>query len=203
MMLLGAVLSDTVILNSPTTTERDHAVVDYLERVLALDATELGREMFEATSDVSEVSAEEIVTRDAKRYQVRGGQTICIAQVEVVGNGLLERKDELLEAMRASASAKGLQLYALMVTDVLAKGTELLVAGDARPVAPGFGAEAEDGDDRAARRHEPQEGSRAEAAGGALSARPIAAQTVGARSTAAPAPRPTAARAGSTRACRA
>ena len=50
----GAVLSDTVILNSPTTTERDHAVVEYLERVLALDATDFGREMFEATSDVVE-----------------------------------------------------------------------------------------------------------------------------------------------------
>ena len=50
----AAVLSDTVILNSPTTTERDHAVVEYLERVLALDATEFGREMFEETSDVSE-----------------------------------------------------------------------------------------------------------------------------------------------------
>src|SRR5205085_8965505 len=79
MMLLGAILSDTVILNSPTTTERDHAVVEYLERVLALDAAKLGREMFEATADVSEVSAEEIVTRDAKQYEVSGGQAICIA----------------------------------------------------------------------------------------------------------------------------
>ena len=101
MMLLGAVLSDTVILNSPTTTERDHAVVEYLQRVLALDARELGREMFEATADVSEVSAEEIVTRDAKPYQVSGGQKICIAQIEVVGKGLLERRDELLEALRS------------------------------------------------------------------------------------------------------
>ena len=67
MMLLGAILSDTVILNSPTTTERDYAVVEYLERVLALDAQALGREMFEATADVSEVSAEEIVSRDAKQ----------------------------------------------------------------------------------------------------------------------------------------
>ncbi len=73
-MLLGAVLSDTVILNSATTTERDHAVVEYLQRVLALDAAELGREMFEATSDVSEVAAEDIVTRDAKQYQVQSGQ---------------------------------------------------------------------------------------------------------------------------------
>jgi manganese-dependent inorganic pyrophosphatase len=144
MMLLGAILSDTVILNSPTTTERDHAVVEYLERVLALDAQALGREMFEATADVSEVSAEEIVTRDAKQYEVSGGQAICIAQIEVVGKGLLERKPELLEAMRRERDRLGLQLYALMITDVLSKGTDMLVAGDVVAVARSFGSQPED-----------------------------------------------------------
>jgi manganese-dependent inorganic pyrophosphatase len=142
--LLGAVLSDTVILNSPTTTDRDHAVVEYLERALALDAREFGREMFEATADVSEVSAEEIVSRDAKRYELRNGQTICIAQIEVVGKGLLERKDELLEAMRHERENRELALYALMVTDVLSKGTDLLVAGDSLAVSRAFGVEADD-----------------------------------------------------------
>jgi len=144
MMLLGAVLSDTVILNSPTTTERDHAVVDYLERALALDARELGREMFEATADVSGVSAEAIVTRDAKRYQLQGDQEICIAQIEVVGKGLLERKDELLEAMQRERKSKELLLYALMVTDVLTKGTDMLVAGDTAAVARSLGSSAQD-----------------------------------------------------------
>ncbi len=143
-MLLGAVLSDTVILNSPTTTERDHRVVDYLERVLAVDARQLGREMFEATSDVSEVSAEEIVTRDAKQYQLSGGQSIGIAQVEVVGEGLLERRAELKEAIATERSRKDLQLYALMITDVLSKGTHLLVDGDVTAVARAFGTEADD-----------------------------------------------------------
>src|SRR4051812_19668767 len=83
--LLGAVLSDTVILNSPTTTERDHAAVAYLERVLAVDATQFGREMFESTSDVSEVDASEIVQRDAKEYAVGDGQSLVIAQIETVG----------------------------------------------------------------------------------------------------------------------
>jgi manganese-dependent inorganic pyrophosphatase len=144
MMLLGAVLSDTVILNSATTTERDHAVVAYLERALGVDARELGREMFEKTSDVSELSAEEIVTRDAKRYQIRGGQTICIAQVEVVGSSLLERKRELLDAMVSEREGRDLAMYALMVTDVLAKGTQMLVAGDVTAVARSFGVEASD-----------------------------------------------------------
>jgi len=144
LMLLGAVLSDTVILNSPTTTERDHAVVTYLEQALDVDAHELGRDMFESTADVSEVSAEEIVSRDAKQYQVGGDRTICIAQVEVVGHGLLERKQELLQVLRRERERKELALYALMVTDVLEHGTELLIAGDIAAVARTFGVEAED-----------------------------------------------------------
>jgi manganese-dependent inorganic pyrophosphatase len=145
MMLLGAVLSDTVILNSSTTTPRDHSVVEYLQRVLAVNADALGREMFESTADVSEVGATEIISRDAKRYQVRGGQEICIAQIEVVGDALLERHDELLEAMRRERESKELALYALMVTDVVEKGTEMLVAGDVAAVARSLGVEHTDG----------------------------------------------------------
>jgi manganese-dependent inorganic pyrophosphatase len=145
MMLLGALMSDTIILNSSTTTERDRQVVDYLERVLAIDAGEYGRAMFEATSDVSEVSAEEIISRDAKQYHAPSGHQICIAQIEVVGKALLDRSDELIGAMRKARESRELQLYALMVTDVLSKGTDLLVAGDVANVARAFGAPAHDG----------------------------------------------------------
>ncbi len=146
ILLLGAILSDTVILNSPTTTERDNAAVEYLERVLALDAQELGREMFEATSDLAGVSAEAIVARDAKEYEVSGGQTITIAQVETVGHGGLdERRDELLAAMDDARERRGHALYALMVTDILAKDTDLYVSGDATPLEQAFGVQGEDG----------------------------------------------------------
>jgi manganese-dependent inorganic pyrophosphatase len=143
-MLLGAVMSDTIILNSATTTERDRQVVEYLERVLAIDGADFGRQMFEASSDVSEVSADEIVSRDAKQYHASSGHLICIAQIEVVGKALLDRKDELLQAMRTARENRGLQLYALMVTDVLTKGTDLLVAGDIAGVARAFGLHAHD-----------------------------------------------------------
>ena len=144
-MLLGAALSDTVILNSPTTTERDHSVVEYLERVLELDATEFGREMFESTSDVSRVPGEEIVARDVKEYEVGPGQTISIAQVETVGDSLQERKDELLKALHAQRERDGHLLSALMVTDILAKGSDLLVAGDLAPVERAFDSQADEG----------------------------------------------------------
>ena len=144
IMLLGAVLSDTVILNSPTTTPRDHAVVSYLEQALALDASQLGREMFESTADVSDLTADQIVSQDAKRYQVRGDQEICIAQIEVVGDPLDERRPELLQALARHRESQELAMYALMITDVVAKGTEMLVAGDVQAVARSFGVDASD-----------------------------------------------------------
>ena len=144
-MLLGAVLSDTVILNSPTTTERDNAVVDYLARVLAIDATDFGREMFEETSDVSSVDADDIVRRDAKEYTVGEGRTICIAQIETVGLAILDRRDELQEALERLREAKDYLLCALMVTDILARNTKMLVAGDPVPLERAFGHDLDDG----------------------------------------------------------
>ena len=95
-----------MILNSPTTTERDRAVVEYLERVLALDAVEFGREMFEATSDVVGVPAEEIVTRDAKEYEVGGGQThLRSPRSRRSGRRCSSARDELLDGAGRRARA--------------------------------------------------------------------------------------------------
>jgi manganese-dependent inorganic pyrophosphatase len=91
------------------------------------------------------VSAEEIIRRDAKLYHVRNGQ-ISIAQIEVVGGALDERKPELLKALQTARVNDGLHLYALMVTDVLSKGTELLVAGDTVGAARAFGVAPGDGE---------------------------------------------------------
>ena len=145
LMLLGAVLSDTVILNSPTTTSRDHAIVEYLERVLSLRAEEFGREMFSETSDVSELPAEKIVARDAKEYEVGDGRTISIAQLETVGDSVLERRGELLEALETFREREGHALSALMLTDILAKGTNLVVSGETAVAEQAFGRSIEDG----------------------------------------------------------
>src|ERR687896_1865376 len=144
-MLLAAVLSDTVVLNSPTTTGRDHEVVRYLEEMLDLDAREFGMEMFEASSDVSGLSAEEIVGRDAKEYATSTGDTMCIAQVETVGRAILERKDELLDALEELRGLNGYVFAALMVTDIIEGGTELLCAGDCAPVERAFDSRVRDG----------------------------------------------------------
>jgi manganese-dependent inorganic pyrophosphatase len=143
-VLLGAALSDTVILNSPTTTQRDRDVVAYLESRLDVDAVEFGREMFEAGSDVSEATADEIVTRDAKEYEVGGG-TISIAQIETVGPALDERRDELLDALERERDRHDRALSALMITDIMARGTTLLVSGEKGAVHRAFGDDGDDG----------------------------------------------------------
>jgi manganese-dependent inorganic pyrophosphatase len=145
IMLLGAILSDTVILNSPTTTDRDRAVIEYLEQVLALEATGFGREMFEHTSDLTRVPADEIVGRDAKDYDAGDGQTMRIAQVETVGETLQERQAELIEALSAVREHEGHAVVALMVTDIMAKGTTLYAAADRAVLDHAFGRHRDDG----------------------------------------------------------
>jgi len=145
MLLLAAILSDTVILNSPTTTERDSAAVEHLERVLSLEAPDFGRRMFEETSEVWQLDAEKIVARDAKEYKVAGGRTICIAQIETVGKALLERRHELVEAMEDARDSGGHLLFALMVTDIVTEGSDLLVAGDRGLVERAFGQSTDNG----------------------------------------------------------
>jgi len=144
-MLLAALLSDTVVLSSPTTTDRDRRVLDYLEELLELDARAFGREMFRATSDVSELPAASVLARDAKEYATPSGQTISIAQIELVGDGLAERHPELLAALEARRAERGYALDSLMITDIEARATELLVAGSVAPVERAFGREAQDG----------------------------------------------------------
>jgi manganese-dependent inorganic pyrophosphatase len=144
-MLLAALLSDTVILNSPTTTDRDQEVARYLEEMLELDADEFGTEMFEASSDVSSLSAAEIVVRDAKEYGTSSGDKVSVSQVETVGTGLLERKDELLEALEDLKGENGYLFSALMVTDIMEGGTQLLCVGDCSPVHHAFDSSAQNG----------------------------------------------------------
>ena len=144
-MLLAALLSDTVILNSPTTTDRDREVAEYLEELLELDADEFGTAMFEASSDVSSLSAGEIVVRDAKEYGTSSGDKVSVSQVETVGNGLLERKGELLEALQDLNGENGYLFSALMVTDIMEGGTQLLCVGDCSPVHQAFDSRASNG----------------------------------------------------------
>jgi manganese-dependent inorganic pyrophosphatase len=94
--------------------------------------------MFENTTDLERVPADEIVRRDAKDYEA-GGHTLRIAQVETVGKDLHERSDELLGALDDVREREGHALVALMVTDIMGKRSKLYVSGDRAAVERAFG----------------------------------------------------------------
>jgi len=100
--------------------------------------------MFEQISDTSRTAAEDIVSGDAKEYRVGSGETMCIAQVETVGASLLDRREERLAAMDAARERESHTLHVRMVTDILAKGTRLLVSGNPAPVERAFEREERD-----------------------------------------------------------
>jgi manganese-dependent inorganic pyrophosphatase len=134
-----------VILNSPTTTPRDRTAMEQLAALAGVDPIAFGRDMFTSTSDVSSVAASQLVARDAKLYELPTGQSLAIAQVETVGVVPEDRTEELLEAARAECERGGHRLFALMLTDVLAQGTRLIVAGDVGFAEQAFGATAQNG----------------------------------------------------------
>jgi manganese-dependent inorganic pyrophosphatase len=143
-VLLGAILSDTVILNSPTTTGRDHAAARYLGELLDLDPETFGREMFESGSDAADAPIDELLGRDHKEYETGEG-LIGISQIETAGKILDDRIGELLAGLRAQHDRNGHAISALMVTDILEKHTKLLVAGDVAAAERAFDTQADDG----------------------------------------------------------
>jgi manganese-dependent inorganic pyrophosphatase len=144
-MLLGAIVSDTVLLTSPTTTERDGTASDYLEELLGIGAIEFGREMFEQSSDVARISAVDLVTRDLKEYELDGDRALSVAQIESVGSAVHDRTGELLAAAEEHRERSGNVLFALMLTDILARDTLLLVAGAESIAERAFDKQAVDG----------------------------------------------------------
>jgi len=144
-LMLAAILTDTVLLKSPTTTDTDRETVDWLAAILDVDPVEYALEIFRARSSGAAFSADEVVTRDLKEYRV-GEARVGIAQVETVdSDDVLAHRAEIVASMEQIAAQRGFDTLVLMVTDVVREGSELLVAGKARPVEKAFGVTLADG----------------------------------------------------------
>lgn len=132
-LLLAGILSDTVILKSPTTTEIDRTTVVWLEDLSGLVATEFGRDIFAASSSLNNYgSPQRVVEADLKLFS-HEGKTIGIGQVEVVGFGeFYAMKEELLAVLAEIKQRDRLFIAALMVTDITAGTTLFLVEGHTR-----------------------------------------------------------------------
>lgn len=128
-LLLSGLLSDTVVLRSPTTTPTDEEVADRLADQLGLDIEEYGKELLAQKSKLGEKAPREIVLGDFKEFEF-GAHSVGIGQVETVTpEKVLEKKEELLAAMRDVVEERGYAFLTLLVTDLLEEDTEALFVG--------------------------------------------------------------------------
>ncbi len=134
-LLLAGLISDTLGLTSPTTTERDHLAAKRLGRWAFIGGAPLAGETFEsytqailqAGAGLSSRSPSEIVHADFKQYET-AGKRFGISQVEVTSFEQLKRHlDALREALIALRDEQGLDFAILMVTDVVSASSRLLI----------------------------------------------------------------------------
>lgn len=130
-IMLSAILSDTVILRSPTTTDRDIQAATYLAEVAGLNIQKLGEDIFNASSDLMKKKPEEILKTDYKIYEV-GKQKIGIGQIEVIEMLTVEKlRASLLDALNKILLEDHLTMACLLISDIIYENSLLLFTGDA------------------------------------------------------------------------
>ncbi|RII25299.1 MAG: inorganic pyrophosphatase [Geobacter sp.] len=129
-LLLAGLLSDTVLLKSPTTTDQDRELALWLEEKAGVDHLSFGREIFAASSGLASYgSPEKAITTDFKTF-TGGSGTFGVGQVEVIGfDEFHQLKNELQQGLIRIKERDGLQLAGLMVTDIYTETTLFLVEG--------------------------------------------------------------------------
>jgi manganese-dependent inorganic pyrophosphatase len=137
-LMLSAVLTDTVLLKSPTTTDADREASQRLAALLGVQTHAFGMEMFKARDAGVEFSAERAVRADLKEYRI--GEVVAgIGQIETVDlPTVMSHAEEIKGVMEALLEQRGYDLVVLMVTDVVREGTEILAAGRTRIVERGL-----------------------------------------------------------------
>lgn len=128
-LMLSAIISDSLLFKSPTCTEQDIKAAKELEAIAGIDAQEYGLNMLKAGADVSSKTIEELLTLDAKEFGM-GDHKVEIAQVNVVDpQDVLNRQDQLEEAIYNRISEKELDLFFFVVTDILNNDSVALALG--------------------------------------------------------------------------
>lgn len=128
-LLLSGLISDTLLLKSPTTHASDPAVAAELAEIAGVNLEEYGLAMLKAGTNLSSKSAEELIDIDAKTFELNGNQ-VRVAQVNTVDiSDVLSRQEEIEEAINNSIKSNGYSDFVLMITDILNSNSEILALG--------------------------------------------------------------------------
>ena len=139
-ILSAAIISDTLLFKSPTSTNTDKIILERLARIADLDVEEFAMEMFKAGTSLVGRTPQELLTQDFKVFTVNDSK-IGIAQVYTMDpESLSGMKSDLIEAMEVKRKEQGYSLFILMLTDIFNEASEMVIVGDKKEqVAAAFG----------------------------------------------------------------
>lgn len=133
LLLLGAILSDTVTMRSPTTTADDRLAVEELTTLAGIDLAAFSADLLSAKTSVEGLSASELLHKDIKRFTING-QQVSVAQIELYALSQVAcMMDDLRQEMTDYATRSGADLVVLMLTDINAGNSQLWFAGPRQP----------------------------------------------------------------------
>lgn len=133
-LMLSAIVSDTLLLKSPTTTDDDRKALEELAKIANIDVETYGLEMLKAGTDLSSKSELELVDGDAKSFDM-GGKTIRIGQVNTVDlDDVFIREAALVKTMEEENQKNGYDMFLLLATNILSSDSRLLVVGEPKDI---------------------------------------------------------------------
>lgn len=143
-LIVSSIISDTLLFKSPTCTEKDKDTALKLAKIAGIDVNKYGIEMLKAGTDLSEFSPKDLINIDSKTIMM-GDKKCQIAQVNTVSiPDVLENKVEIERAMQDFINQNGIELFVLMITDILENNSEIIVLGEQAIVEKAFNVELED-----------------------------------------------------------
>ena len=128
LCMASGIISDTLFLRSPTTTDVDRDILDWLRTLCDINLDDYAKELFEIGSALRTCTPSEVVREDCKEF-TEHGQRFSISQIEENGFDLFwDRKDELRAALESLCDDQRLDFSALLITDVVSNGSLLLLS---------------------------------------------------------------------------
>ncbi|WP_413378567.1 manganese-dependent inorganic pyrophosphatase [Alkalihalobacillus sp. 1P02AB] len=132
-LMLSAIISDSLLFKSPTCTEEDVTAAKELAEIAGVDANSYGLEMLKAGADTTSKTVQQLISIDAKEFSM-GEFKVEVAQVNTVDtNEVINRQAEIEPVLTELIAEKKLDLFVLVVTDILENDSVILALGSQAP----------------------------------------------------------------------
>ena len=142
-LMASAIVSDTVMFKSPTSTARDRRMAERMATLADVSLDQLGREIFSASAP-EDKPVSDLLFADFKEFHI-AGHDFGISQITCVDSDRqLKRKDQFLELMAKAKEEHGYSMMVLMLTDVLMEGSKILCLGGEDTFRQAFNVEVKD-----------------------------------------------------------